>query len=32
MLAMVSTDGRVAMRVPAKTGDLREPAWSPFLS
>lgn len=30
MLAMVSSDGRVQLRLPARSGDAQDPAWSPF--
>lgn len=32
ILAGASLDGRVRYKLPATTGDVREPAWSPFLS
>ena len=31
ILAMVSTDGRVQLRLPARNGEAQDPAWSPFL-
>jgi TolB protein len=31
LLAEVSLDGRVKMQLPAVNGDVREPAWSPYL-
>lgn len=31
MLAIVSIDGRVRMRMPPRDGDIQEPAWSPYL-
>jgi len=31
ILAVVSIDGRVRYRLPSSQGDVREPAWSPFL-
>lgn len=31
LLAMVSTDGRVQLRLPARNGEAQDPAWSPFL-
>lgn len=30
VLAMVSTDGKVKITLPARQGDVREPAWGPF--
>ena len=32
VLATVSADGKVRQRIPAAEGDVREPAWSPFLA
>lgn len=32
VLAMVATDGSVQIRLPARNGEVQDPAWSPFLS
>ncbi|VVC75301.1 Protein TolB [Aquicella siphonis] len=31
VLAMVSTDGRIQLRLPARNGEAQDPAWSPFM-
>jgi TolB protein len=31
-LAIVSSDGRIQRQIAASSGELREPAWSPFLN
>lgn len=31
VLGMTSIDGRVKVKLPLKSGDIREPAWSPYL-
>lgn len=32
VLAMVSSDGRIQLRMPARLGEAQDPAWSPYLS
>ena len=32
ILAAVAVDGDAKFRLPAREGDVREPAWSPYLS
>ena len=31
ILSAVSSDGRVKLRIPSDAGDVREPAWGPFI-
>lgn len=31
ILGIVSLDGRIRMKLPARDGDIQEPAWSPYL-
>lgn len=32
ILAMVSIDGKINLRLPAREGDVQEPAWSPYFN
>ena len=32
VLGMVSSDGKVQIRLPSRNGDVQDPSWSPFLS
>ncbi|GAB4391500.1 MAG: Tol-Pal system beta propeller repeat protein TolB [Gammaproteobacteria bacterium] len=32
ILSVISTDGRIKLRLPARQGDVQEPAWSPYLT